>query len=433
MKVRFITLGCKVNQYETEAMSELFDKRGYEVTGEEVADIYVINTCTVTNLSDRKSRQLISKARKQNPDALIAVVGCYSQVSPDEVSALEGVHVVLGTKERKKVVDFCEDYLENREAINSVHADIDSYDFDEMDLDHTDAMTRAYIKVQEGCNQFCTYCIIPYARGPIRSRNVERVIEEANRLAENGYREVVITGIHVSSYGLDRKEKDALISLIEKIHEVDGIDRIRLSSLEPRIITKEFLTRLSSLPKVCDHFHLSLQSGSNKILKSMNRRYGREEYMEKLKLIRTFYPNAGLTTDVIVGFPGENEEDFQQTMNLVKEIGFLKVHVFPYSKRKGTKAYDFRDQVDSTVKKERSHQLIHVSKIATEAFLDQMIGSTADVLIENIKDGQMEGYTSNYIRVMVKGKPIDRNQMVQVSLKERQEELIYGTIKENRE
>ncbi len=317
-----LTLGCKVNQYESEAMSELFESRGYrQVENDDFSDVYIVNTCTVTNLSDRKSRQFIRKSKKNNPNSVVAVVGCYSQVSPEEVKSIEGVDVVVGTTERNRIVDLIEESKKNNEKINIVKDLKNVREFANTTNFDSNNRTRAYMKVQDGCNRFCTYCIIPFARGPIRSRTIEDSVREARTLADRGFKEIVLTGIHIGSFGMDLGDM-RLIDLIEAIAEVDGIERIRLSSVEPLIITDDFMERAVKTGKLCDHFHLSLQSGSNNILKAMNRRYTREDYIEKANIIRKYMPHAGLTTDIIVGFPGESQEDFEDSMNIVKEVGF---------------------------------------------------------------------------------------------------------------
>jgi len=296
-----ITLGCKVNQYESEAVEELFLQKGYE-KAQTNADIYVINTCTVTNMSDRKSRQMISKARRDNPDAIVAVMGCYSQVKPEEVAKIEGVDIVLGSRNKENVVDLCEDILQNKNAIDKIIAPSESKTYEELEISNQTEMTRAYIKIQDGCNMYCSYCLIPYARGNIVSRDIDSIVEETKRLADNGFKEIVLTGIHVASYGKDFDSDISLIDVIEAVASVDGIKRIRLSSIEPRHISLDFLERMKATGKACDHFHLSLQSGSDDILKAMNRKYDRKMYKEKVDLIRDVFPNAGLTTDIIVGF-----------------------------------------------------------------------------------------------------------------------------------
>lgn len=399
-KVNFLTLGCKVNQYETEAMQELFKKKGYKICdNDEICDIYVINTCTVTNLSDRKSRQFISKAKKLNKDAILAVVGCYSQVAPDEISKIDDVDVIIGTKNRNKIVELCEEAKKSNIKFNIVSELTKDCGFDVLSIDNQESKTRAYIKVQEGCNMFCTYCIIPYARGPIKSRPLDDIYKEAKKLSENGYKEIIITGIHVGSYGLDLDENITLIDVIEKISTIEKIDRIRLSSIEAGIISYNFLQRLKNCKKVCEHFHLSLQSGCDKILKLMNRRYTTKMYKQKVSMIREIFPNVALTTDIIVGFPEETDEDFNETLEFVKDIGFSKIHVFKYSPRKGTPAFDFKNQVDGNIKKIRSTNLILLSKEMTTKYLQEKLSQKHEVLFEENSNGnRLTGYTRNYIR-----------------------------------
>ena len=426
-KVKFSTLGCKVNQYETEAMAELFVKNGYEITEDYNCDVFVLNTCTVTNLSDRKSRQQISKIRSENSDAIIAVVGCYSQVSPDEIENIEGVNVILGTKYRKEIVELCELAKSSNKTINKVENIGKNREFEELTINTEHSMTRAYIKIQEGCSQFCSYCIIPYARGPIRSRNIRDIVLEAKRLADNGFKEIVLTGIHVASYGKDLENEDiGLIDVIEDIGQIDKIKRIRLSSLEPRIVDKQFLDRLSKVEQFCDHFHLSLQSGSDSILQSMNRKYDTDLYEKTINLIREYYPNAAITTDIIVGFPGETDEDFEKTLNFVDKIQFSKIHVFKYSNRKGTVASKMKNQVSGVVKKERSKLLIEKSKYYTDKFLDNMLNEPIKVLFESKNDdGYIKGYTTNYIRVKREYNPNLSNKIIDVICNRREnEELV---------
>lgn len=426
-KVKFSTLGCKVNQYETEAMAELFVKKGYEITDDYNCDVFVLNTCTVTNLSDRKSRQQISKIRSENSNAVIAVVGCYSQVSPDEIENIQGVNVILGTKYRKEIVELCELAKSSNKIINKVENIGKNKEFEELTINTEHSMTRAYIKIQEGCSQFCSYCIIPYARGPIRSRNIRDIVLEAKRLADNGFKEIVLTGIHVASYGKDFDNKDiGLIDVIEDISNIDKLKRIRLSSLEPRIVDKKFLDRLSQVEQFCDHFHLSLQSGSDSILQSMNRKYDTHLYERTINLIREYYPNAAITTDIIVGFPGETDEDFEQTLNFVDKIKFSKIHVFKYSNRKGTVASKMKNQIPGLVKKERSQRLIEKSKYYTDKFLDNMLNQPIKVLFESKNDnGFIKGYTTNYIRVKRQYNPNLSNKIIDVVCDRREnEELV---------
>lgn len=427
-KVNFLTLGCKVNQYETEAMQELFKKKGYKVCNDdEIADIYVINTCTVTNLSDRKSRQFISKAKKLNKDAILAVVGCYSQVAPDEISAIDDVDVIIGTKNRSRIVELCEEAKKSNLKFNIVSDLTKDCGFDVLSIDNQESKTRAYIKVQEGCNMFCTYCIIPYARGPIKSRPIDDIFKEAKRLGENGYKEIIITGIHVGSYGLDLNENIRLIDVIEKISTIENIDRIRLSSIEAGIISEDFLIRLKNCKKVCEHFHLSLQSGCDKILKLMNRRYTTDMYRKKVKMIKEVFPNVALTTDIIIGFPYETDEDFKETLEFVKEIGFSKIHVFKYSPRKGTPAYDFKDQVDGNIKKLRSNELILLSKEMTTNYLKKRLSQKHEVLFEEHLNGnRLAGYTRNYIRFNIPFSENMKNKVVYCSGLSVEGEEIFG-------
>ena len=397
-----ITLGCKVNQYESEAVEELFIQEGHK-KAKENADIYVINTCTVTNMSDRKSRQMISKARKDNPQAIIAVMGCYSQVKPEEVAKIEGVDIVLGSRNKENVVELCEEILENKGALDKIIAPSESKTFEELQISNQSEMTRAYIKIQDGCNMYCSYCLIPYARGNIVSREIPDIVIESQRLADNGFKEIVLTGIHVASYGKDFDEDISLIDVIEAVASVNGIERIRLSSMEPRHITRDFLERMKATGKACDHFHLSLQSGSDKILKAMNRKYDKDIYRQKVDLIRDVFPNAGITTDIIVGFPGESDDDHQETMDFVKSIEFSKTHLFKFSPREGTRAAKMGDQIDGNSKKIRLHELAKIEEVNRNKFLKDQIGKTLSVLFETGSDlkGYKSGYSTNYLRVSV--------------------------------
>jgi len=398
-KVAFHTLGCKVNQYETEAMEKIFEENQFKIVEDtEVADVYVINTCTVTNLSDRKSRQFIRKVKKINKDAIVAVVGCYSQVSPEEVEKIEGVDVIIGTSDRNKIVELCEKAKYENKKINIVRSIKTYKEFEKIEVEDIKSKTRAYIKIQDGCNQFCSYCIIPYARGPIRSRDKDDILSEIEILSKSGFKEIVLTGIHVASYGKDLGDIN-LGELIQEIALIKDIERIRLSSVEPNLITEDFMNILVSTKKVCDHFHLSLQSGSNNILKKMNRKYTREEYKEKVDLIRKYMPDAGITTDIIVGFPGETEKEFNETIEFVREIGFSRIHVFKYSPRKGTPAAKYKNQVHGKIKNQRSKELITLGEELTEIFNKRFLNKKMDILYEEKIDGFYEGYTTNYIRV----------------------------------
>lgn len=429
--VAFYTLGCKVNQYETQAMSEIFLKSGYTIVDPlEKADVYVINTCTVTNLGDRKSRQFIRRSKKKNGDAVIAVVGCYAQMSPEEVQEIDGVDIILGTKDRSKIVELCEKVKEENKRFNLVEDIMQVKEFEELSIEEVKGKTRANLKIQEGCNQYCSYCIIPYARGQIRSRRLVNIIEEVKRLAKNGFKEIVLTGIHVASYGKDLGDS-TLIDVLESIHDIDGIERIRLSSLEPTLVTEDFMTRLSRLSKVCDHFHLSLQSGSDTVLKRMNRKYTSGEYKEIVRLIRKYMPNVAITTDIIVGFPGETDVEFYETYSLVEEVKFSKIHVFKYSPRAGTPAAKYKDQVDGNVKHERSNKLIDLGESLTKVFISGFLEKTIDVLFEDRnpdKDGYLEGYSTNYIKIVAKGDEKNQGNISKVFINDIDGESLLGEI-----
>lgn len=385
-RVALHNLGCKVNAYEIEAMQQLLEEAGYEIVPfEPGADIYVINTCTVTNIADRKSRQMLHKAKKMNPEAIVVATGCYVQTGGDKLEKDEAIDLVLGNNQKINIVEALAEYAENKPGHGSHVIKINqTKEYEDLSIDHTAEHVRAYIKVQDGCNQFCTYCIIPYARGRVRSRNIESVLKEVHSLAEKGYKEVVLTGIHLSSYGVDfpEEKKETLLSLIRAVHEIEGIQRIRLGSLEPGIVTREFAEGIAALPKVCPHFHLSLQSGCDKTLKNMNRRYSAPEYAEKCELIRKFYPAPALTTDVIVGFPMETEEDFEDSYEFVKNIHFYETHIFKYSRRQGTKAAAMNGQLTEAVKAQRSEKMLKLHEIRAKEYETSMIGRTLELLLE---------------------------------------------------
>ncbi|MBM7614657.1 tRNA (N(6)-L-threonylcarbamoyladenosine(37)-C(2))-methylthiotransferase MtaB [Alkaliphilus hydrothermalis] len=430
-KVAFHTLGCKVNQYETQAMTELFEKANFTVVPDtETADVYVINTCTVTNVGDKKSRQFIRRAKKNNPYSIIAVVGCYAQTAPKEVLDIEGVNIVVGTNDRGKIVEYVEECAVD-EKINVVDDIMQVKEFEELSVQEIKGKTRAFLKIQEGCNQYCAYCIIPYARGPIRSRRAPEIIKEVKTLVSNGFQEVVLTGIHVASYGKDLREKNALIELLKEVNRVDGLKRIRLSSLEPTLITEEFIKELAGLEKICPHFHLSLQSGSDSILKRMNRRYTTEEYRQIVHRIRWYYPKIALTTDIIVGFPGETDEDFETTYNFVEEMAFSDIHVFKFSPRKGTPAADFSDQVDGIKKHHRSEKLIALGLKMRAEYQSQFIGEVKEVLFEAASkdlEGFFEGLTDNYLKIVAPFQAGLEGQICNVLLEESKDEYITGKI-----
>ena len=417
-KAALHNLGCKVNAYETEAMQELLEDSGYEIVPfHEKADIYIINPCTATNMADRKSRQLLHRARKMNPDAIVAACGCYVQEKPEEVA--DCVDIVIGNNRKKEIVHILEEYEKGREGIRKDLVDIGhTREYEDLHLSRTAEHTRAYIKVQDGCNQFCSYCIIPYARGRVRSRSMESVRGEVETLARNGYQEVVLTGIHLSSYGIDTGTD--LLSLIRTVHEVAGIKRIRLGSLEPRIITEEFAEAIAGLPKMCPHFHLSLQSGCTETLKRMNRRYTAEEYYEKCELLRKYFRNPALTTDVIVGFPGETEEEFKASRDFIDKVDFYETHVFKYSRREGTKAAAMPDQVPEEEKTRRSNILLDLSRKKQAAYEQRLLGTTQEVLIEEeIRwNGEIYqvGHTREYVKIGIRTEEKLANRLVQIEI-----------------
>ena len=391
MKVSIYTLGCKVNQYESNGILQKFKEKGYEIVPfEEYADIYIVNTCTVTNESDRKCRQVIRKAKQQNENAVLIVVGCYANVAKKELEKISGIDIILDNTEKAYILNYLEDHIEkeNNKIEYTEYGDITYIE-----------KTRAMIKVQDGCDRFCTYCIIPYARGRVRSRKLENAISEINKIAKNGIKEVVITGIHLASY---KDENYELIDLLEEINKIDGIERIRLGSLEPKLITLEFIQRLSELEKICDQFHLSLQSGSDSVLRRMNRRYTTQEFFESVEIIKKYYPNVNLTTDIIVGFPGETEEEFNETYKFIEKINFFMIHVFRYSPKKGTKAAIMENQITNAIKEERSNKLISLSKEVQKNILNLYINKEIEVLFEETNNGYTKGHTNNYIVVNIK-------------------------------
>lgn len=408
-KVALHNLGCKVNAYEIEAMQQLLEEAGYEIVPfEPGADIYVINTCTVTNIADRKSRQMLHKAKKMNPEAIVVATGCYVQTGGEKLEKDEAIDLVLGNNQKINIVEALAEYAENKPGHGSHVIKINqTKEYEELSIDHTAEHVRAYIKVQDGCNQFCTYCIIPYARGRVRSRNIESVLKEVRALAEKGYKEVVLTGIHLSSYGVDfpEEKKETLLSLIRAVHEIEGIRRIRLGSLESGIVTREFAEGIAALPKVCPHFHLSLQSGCDETLERMNRRYRSGEYRERCELLREVYGNPALTTDVIVGFPQESEEEFRKSYDFVDSIRFYETHIFKYSRRQGTKAAAMDGQLTETEKSFRSEKMIELHHRHAGDYEKSMLGKNLEVLIEEeyTKDGRTWylGHSREYIKTAV--------------------------------
>ena len=436
--VSFYTLGCKVNQYETNAMEQQFIKNNYEIVeNTQKADIYVINTCTVTNMAERKSRQMLRRVKEINPSAVLVVCGCYAQVAKNELEQISEIDIILGINEKNEIVQIVENYMEKmaEQDKRSQEAEIDDVSKQKEFLDFGDVTytekNRAVVKVQDGCNMFCSYCIIPYARGRIRSRKIESVVSEIEKIAKEKIKEVVITGIHVASYGKDfdnenTSKKIRLIDLLEAINKIDGIDRIRLSSLEPTIVDEEFATRLSKLDKICDHFHLSLQSGCDETLKRMNRKYTTQIYRDAVATLRKYYPEASFTTDVIVGFPGETDEEFVKTYEFLKEIDFYRLHVFKYSPRRGTVAEKMPNQIDGNKKEERSNKLIELSNNTENKHNKNYIDKTVKVLFEEFEDGFFKGHTTNYMMVKVAGSEEQLgkfvNKILDVKIKENNDE-----------
>lgn len=443
-KVALHNLGCKVNAYETEAMQEMLEHAGYEIVPfTEHADIYIVNTCTVTNIADRKSRQMLHRAKKQNPDAVIVAAGCYAQAQENENHPVEAcVDIVIGNNRKKDLLEIlsqyeqkqeeqkhqdqkcqdqkCQDQKQQDQKMKEVIDINHTKEYEKLQLTKTGEHTRAYIKVQDGCNQFCSYCIIPLARGRVRSRTAEDVVKEVTDLAENGYKEIVLTGIHLSSYGLDFPDQSSLLSLILAVHEIDGIERIRLGSLEPRIITEEFVRTIAALPKMCPHFHLSLQSGCDATLKRMNRRYTSEEYYEKCKLLRNYFDHPALTTDVIVGFPGETEEEFSASKAFINQVNFYETHIFKYSRREGTKAAVMENQVPEQVKTKRSNELLQMGAEKKRQYEEYFVGKEVEVLIEEpvmVNGKRMQcGYTREYLKVVLEGEESRQNELIKVQL-----------------
>ena len=403
-KVSFYTLGCKVNQYETNGMIQKFKESGYEIVDieQEISDICIVNTCTVTNMSDRKTRQALRKIKEKNPNAVIVATGCYAQVAKAELEKMPEIDIVLGNDEKNDIVKYVEKFIKEKDKLIKIQDISNQKEFIDMGQITYTEKTRAVVKIQDGCNQFCSYCIIPYARGRVRSRSQESIINEITQISKKGIKEVVITGIHIASYGRDFNDENGLIDLLEKINLIDGIERIRLGSLEPTIITEEFIKRLVKLDKICHHFHLSLQSGCNETLNRMNRKYSTDEFRKIVERLRKYYKDVILTTDIIVGFPGETEEEFKQTYQFLEEIKFYKMHVFPYSPRRGTRAAVMPNQIDGNIKEQRSKKLIELSNKNEKEYNEQYIGKEVEVLFEDREKEYYKGHTQNYILVKYK-------------------------------
>lgn len=433
MKVAFSTLGCRVNQYESEAMAEKFIREGYEVVDfSEIADVYVINTCTVTNMGDKKSRQIISKARRLNNNAIIAVVGCYSQMAPKEVSEIEGVDVVLGTRNKGDVVYYVNKARDEEKVQVHVEGVLKNKKFEDLNIEEYQDKTRAFLKIQDGCNRFCTYCAIPYARGSVCSKEPRKVIDEVKKLASHGFKEVILSGIHTASYGLDLDGNITLIDLIEDIEKIHGIERVRIGSIEPAFFTNGVIEKIKGFKKLCPHFHLSLQSGCNTVLKRMNRRYTAEEYEHIVNILRDNIKDVSISTDVIVGFPGETEEEFNETYEFLKRIKLTKTHIFKYSPRKGTRAAEMKGQLDGKIKEERSKALIALNDINEENFIKKYINKNVKVLLEQEVKGKeniFEGYTENYIKVQVeKPENIKSGDIIECRIEKAHKDFAEGKI-----
>ena len=422
MKIGFCTLGCKVNQYETEAIKEIFINNGWEI-GEfsELCDAYLINTCTVTHLSDRKSRQMIRRAYNKNKKAVIAVCGCFAQMSPKEVEKIEGVSIVIGTKNKLKAYELIRDKVKA-----NIVTPVDKEDYEDMQITLFESKTRAIIKAQDGCNNFCSYCIIPYARGRIRSRDPEDIYNECVRLSKNGFLEVVLAGIHICSYGKDLENYD-LLKLLKKIHDIDGIKRIRLSSIEPNAFTDEFIYALKSLPKVCHHFHISLQSGCDETLKRMNRKYDSLFYKSICDKILKEFPDSAITTDLIVGFPGEREEEFNKTKEFITSIPFYQIHTFKYSIREGTKAALMDNQISPEIKEKRSKEVIKISALKQKEFEEKHLREDVEILVESIsKDGYYMGHTKNYLPIYIKSEDDIKDKIIKVKITNYENNILVG-------
>ena len=427
-RAAFCTLGCKVNQYETEAMEELFRAAGYEIVPfSDAAEVYVINTCSVTSMGDSKSRRMIRRARKHNPEAVVAVTGCYAQTAPEEVLAVEGVNLVIGNQDRKNIVSKVE-AINGTDKINDVYDIMHTHEFEELNITHYEHRTRAFIKIQDGCSQFCSYCIIPYARGPVRSRKEQDIISEIEALTKNGYTEFILTGIHVAAYGHDL-ECSSLEQLINKVDKLSGVKRIRLSSIEPMTLNQAFVDAISGAKKLCPHFHVALQSGCDATLKRMNRHYTTAQFKAIVDGLRAAFDDAAITTDIMTGFPGETDEEFAETERFVKEIDFADAHVFQYSKRKGTPAANRPELIDPQIKAARSKRIIEITQHSRNEFLKRHIGKTAEVLFEQrVNGGYFEGKTANYITVHVKTDEDLHRQYLNVRMTEVKDNIMYGEL-----
>ncbi|APM41205.1 tRNA (N(6)-L-threonylcarbamoyladenosine(37)-C(2))-methylthiotransferase MtaB [Clostridium kluyveri] len=434
-RVAIATLGCRVNQYETEAMAEKFIEKEYELVNfEEYADVYVINTCTVTNMGDKKSRQMIHRAKRKNSSAVIAVVGCYSQIAPDEVSKINGVDVVLGTKNKGDILYSVNKAFKDGEKIIKVSDALKNKAFEDLNISEYQNRTRAFLKIQDGCNRFCSYCLIPFARGPVCSKEPDKIIEEVRKLQVNNFKEIILSGIHIASYGVDISGNWNLIKILEEIDKIKDIDRVRIGSIDPKFFTEDIINRMAGLTKLCPHFHLSLQSGCDSTLNRMNRKYTTMEYEEIVYKLRNSIKNVSITTDIIVGFPGETEEEFYKTYNFLNKIELSKIHVFKYSRREGTKAANMKDQIDGKIKDERSNKIIKLNERLENKFMNRFLGNNMDVLYEQKVSGDKiyyEGYTPNYMKVIAEsaeGENLE-GKVLNTKLQSVKEGYILGRIK----
>ncbi len=426
--VAFHTLGCKVNTYESEAMKKLFIQDDYEVVDfKECADVYVINTCTVTNTGDAKSRQMIRRAIRTNPLACVVVVGCYSQVASQEIEAIEGVGVILGTQHRNQIVEYVKQYNATHQLINVVENIMQTQRFEDLKVASFSENTRAFLKIQDGCNNFCTYCIIPYARGLVRSRPKESVIEEAKALVANGFVEIVLTGIHTAGYGLDLEDYNFVDLLKDLCHEVKGLKRLRISSIETSQISEEMMALLAQENIIVEHLHIPLQSGCDSVLKRMNRKYTTQAYLEKVKRIRELMPDIALTTDVIVGFPQESEEEFATTVNFIQEVGYSSLHVFPYSQRRNTPAAKMSGQIPENIKQQRVHTLLDLSQQLHQQYASRFIGRVVEVIFEEVaSDGELVGHADNYLKVKAHGPKSWIGEITKIQIEEYQAPYCLG-------
>ena len=432
MKVALYTLGCRVNSYESEAMAEKFIKEGYEVGSfDEFSDVYVINTCTVTNMGDKKSRQMIGRARRHNPDAIIAVVGCYSQIASDEIAQIEGVDVVLGSRNKGDIVYWVNRAREERKQVVEVKDVLKDKKFEELAINEYQDKTRAFLKIQDGCNRFCTYCLIPFARGAVCSKEPEQILKEVKELSKNGFKEIILSGVHTASYGVDLEGDWNLVKILEEIDKIEGIERIRIGSIDPTFFTEGVIERICALKNMCPHFHLSLQSGCDATLRRMNRKYTAQEYKEVVENIRKYIKDVSITTDIIVGFPGESNIEFEDTYEFLKDIKLSKMHIFKYSKRAGTKAAEMAFQVDGLIKEERSKRLIELNNTLEVEFMERFIGREMKVLYEEAISGKNNtyvGYTENYIKVITESEENLEGKIVTTKIISIEKENMIGII-----